>query len=284
MGTKPNSFQIIIFLLLAILTFCAAANENESAFLLIGDTSQTFTRTELLKRPDITNVRIANDVVYKRDMCYQAVPMAALLEMVHPNTDSVIQFVASDGFVAELPAALLLNKNLDQALAYLAVEPADKSWPKLKPESKLSAGPFYLVWLNPQRAHIGPEQWPYQIAQIKIQSSLRKRWPALMPGSEIPTDSPVNRGLVVYQKNCLACHRLNRSGDAAKGPDLNLPMNPTEYFQAEALRKLIRNPRSVRSWSGLSMPGFDEKILPNQELEDLLTYLNYMARRKVDTP
>lgn len=282
MITRSNTFQIIIFLLIATFAYRAAA--KETALTIIGDARQTYTRTELLKHPDITNILIANDVAYKRDMRYRAIPIAALLAPWHSDADSVIQFVATDGFVAELPIAPLMNRNVDQAVAYLAVEPIDKPWPKLKAESKLSAGPFYLVWLNPQRARIGPEQWPYQIAQIKIQPSLRKRWPALMPGAEIPADSPVNRGLAVYQKNCFACHRLNRSGDATKGPDLNLPMNPTEYFQAEALRQLIRNPHSVRSWPGLSMPAFDEKILSNQELEDLLTYLKYMARRKIDAP
>ncbi len=282
MIAKSNIFHLIVLLLTI---FVSSAAANEPTLIIDGNTSKVYSRSELLKHPDLAEVLIVGDVAYKRDMHYWAVPIAALLEPSHPDTDNVIQFVATDGFVAELPIAPLLNRDPTKAaVAYLAVEPTNHAWPQLKLDEEFSAGPFYLVWLNPQRSHIGPEQWPYQIAKIAIVSSLRKRWPALAPSSDVAADSPVNRGFAVYQKNCFACHRLNRSGEASKGPDLNLPMNPTEYFQASALRKLIRNPASVRSWSGQSMPAFNEKILSNRELEDLLAYLKHMARHKVDAP
>lgn len=246
--------------------FAPAAGANEPVLAISGHDSKTdYTRAELLKHPDRASVLIVGDVAYRRDRRYQAVPIAALLERFHPDPDSVIQFVATDGFAAELPVAPLLNREPGKTLAYLAVEPVDKPWPALKPGSKLSAGPFYLVWLHPERAHIGPEQWPYQVARIEVLPPLRQRWPVLAPGPEVPRDSAINRGFAIYQKHCFACHRLKRSGDATKGPDLNVPMNPTEYFQPRALRQLIRNPQSVRRWSGQSMPAFDEKTLPDQE-------------------
>ncbi|MHB8535662.1 MAG: c-type cytochrome [Sulfuricaulis sp.] len=275
-----NTFFLVVLLLLTT-TFAAAA--NEPVLTLSGHDSKTvYTRTELLQRPDVASVLIVGDVVYRRDMRYRAVPVAALLEQFHPEPDSVIQFIATDGFAAELPVAPLLNRDSGQAVAYLAVEPPDKPWPALEPGSKLSAGPFYLVWLNPRRAHISPEQWPYQVARIEVRPSLRQRWPALVPGPDNAGNSAISRGFASYQQHCFACHTLNRNGDATKGPDLNVPMNPTEYFQPQALRKLIRSPQSVRIWSGQSMPAFDEKTLSDRELEDLLAYLKYMAGRKAD--
>ena len=275
-----NAFLLAVLLSLTT-TFAAAA--DEPVLTISGHDSKTeYTRAELLQRPDVASVLIVGDVAYRRDMRYRAVPLAALLEPFHPEPDGVIQFIATDGFAAELPVAPLLNRDPGQAVAYLAVEPSDKPWPALEPGRQLSAGPFYLVWINPARAHIGPEQWPYQVARIEVRRSVRQRWPALAPGSEIPRDSAIDRGFAAYQKHCFACHRLNRSGDATKGPDLNVPMNPTEYFQPQALRQLIRNPRSVRSWSGQSMPAFDEKTLPDRDLDDLLAYLKYMAGHKAD--
>ena len=82
-------------------------------------------------------------------------------------------------------------------------------------------------------------------------------------------------------KNCLVCHTLNLGGDANVGPDLNVPFNPTEYLRADALRRLIRDPQSLRRWPAAKMPGFDVSVLSDRELNDVLAYLRYMATRKV---
>jgi cytochrome c1 len=63
-------------------------------------------------------------------------------------------------------------------------------------------------------------------------------------------------------------------------PDLNLPMNPTEYFTDAGLRALIRDPRSVRGWPEQRMPGFAQDDLSDEELGLILAYLNHMADRK----
>jgi mono/diheme cytochrome c family protein len=64
------------------------------------------------------------------------------------------------------------------------------------------------------------------------------------------------------------------------GPDLNLPMNPTEYFTDAGLRALIRDPRSVRVWPEQRMPSFAEEDLSDEEIGLILAYLNHMADRK----
>jgi cytochrome c1 len=56
-------------------------------------------------------------------------------------------------------------------------------------------------------------------------------------------------------------------------------MSPTQYLSAEGLRLLIRNPKAVRTWPQQQMPGFDEATLPEPELDALIAYLAYMARR-----
>ena len=143
-------------------------------------------------------------------------------------------------------------------------------------------GPFYLVWLAPFKAGVSPEQWPYQIAAIAQSAALDKRYPQLLPGAG--ADDAARRGMQIYMANCAACHKLGGAGDAAVGPDLNQPYNPTEYFQEPFLRKLIRDPASVRNWGGRAMPGFAPDALSEANLDDLIAYLRQMARQRGQKP
>ena len=237
--------------------------------------SKTWQTADLLKHPQAQTVQIVDDVSYKRTMTYRAVPLAVLLPALNP--ESHLQAVALDGFAAELTAAPLLEKT--GARAWLAVEDPAHPWPALA-EGKPSAGPFYLVWTDPQAGHISPEQWPFQISGIKQLKTVAERFPALLPDPKLSANDPINLGFALFQKNCLACHRLNGAGDAQVGPDLNIPYNPTEYFSGDFLKRYIRDPQSLRHWPQAKMPAFTASVLPDNELELLVGYLKHMAGRK----
>ncbi|MFG0532680.1 c-type cytochrome [Pseudomonas sp. yb_2] len=243
--------------------------------LELGATPRQWSSAELLGHPEARDISIEQDVSYKRPMHYRAVPLATLLEGVSARDH--LQAVALDGFAAEMPAAALLQPG--PARAWLAVEDPGKPWPPLG-QGKPSAGPFYLVWTAPQASGIRPEQWPFQIATLRKLAPVDQRFPALLPDPKLPADSPVRQGFALFQQNCLVCHRLNGAGDGQVGPDLNVPFNPTEYFQPVYLRKLIRDPQSLRRWPQAKMPGFAESVLSDQELDALLAYLGHMATRK----
>ena len=243
--------------------------------LQLGANSRTWQTEELLKHPQLQTLTINNDVSYKKDMTYQAVPLVALLKGVKPEDH--LQAVALDGFAAELAAAPLLNK--DGARAWLAIEDPAQPWPPLS-AGKHSAGPFYLVWTDPQAGNISPEQWPFEVASIKLMAPVAQRFPALLPDPALKADDPVNKGFALFQKNCLACHRLNGAGDAQFGPDLNIPYSPTEYLGTDFLKRYIRDPQSLRQWPQAKMPGFSAQVLPDGDLEMLVGYLKHMAGRK----
>ncbi len=241
----------------------------------LGSDRRAWQTEELLRHPEARDISIRDDVSYKRDMHYRAVPLADLLPGLQPEDH--LQAVALDGFAAELSAAPLLERQ--GARAWLAIEDPRRPWPALA-AGKPSAGPFYLVWSNPVAGHISPEQWPFQVARIQRLAPVAERFPALRPDPALAADDPVNQGFALFQKNCLACHRLNGAGDSQFGPDLNVPYNPTEYFGGDFLKRYIRDPQSLRRWPQAKMPGFSNSVLPDTELELLLGYLRHMAGRK----
>jgi mono/diheme cytochrome c family protein len=246
--------------------------------VVAGGRMATYAPAALLALPAATQVAISGDVAYKRDMSFRAIPVAALLAGVGP--DETIRFVANDGFVANLPAAPLLARG-NGAVAYLAIEPPDAPWPPLKSGESATAGPFYLVWVRPELGGIHDEQWPYQIARIESVLPLVKRFPVLAPASGLSAQDPIRHGFAAYEKHCSVCHTLNLGGDATIGPDLNVPYNPTEYLRVDALRRLIRDPQTLRRWPAAKMPKFPATTLSDRELTDLLAYLRHMADRKV---
>ena len=260
----------LVPLLAALLLPTAWAAELK---LELPEGSRSWSTEQLLSHRQAQQIEIAADVAYKRAMRYRAVPLAALLQDVQPGDH--LQAVALDGFAAELPAAPLLSTQ--GARAWLAVEDPAQPWPALA-TGKPSAGPFYLVWQNPEAAQIGPEQWPFQVSTFRLLAPVAQRFPALLPASDASAE--VQAGFAVFQKNCLACHRLNGAGDSQFGPDLNIPHNPTEYFAGDFLRQYIRDPQSLRKWPQGRMPGFSKEALSDRELGELIGYLGHMAGRE----
>jgi mono/diheme cytochrome c family protein len=263
---------IRLFMAALAVSFAAVANAAEPTLeIAVGNQVRRLTRTELLKHPAQRSIEVPADVAYRRTMRYQALPLAALIPQIAALETA--QFTAMDGFVANIPGPLLTGASQP----WLAVEPADAQWPALKPGGA-SAGPFYLVWLAPEKSGISPEQWPYQIGKIAQAASLEKRYPQILP--KAAADSAAQRGLQVFTANCSACHRINGAGDAALGPDLNKPFSPVEYFREPFLRQLIRDPASVRDWGQRTMPGFTPSVLSEARLDDLLAYLRQMATQR----
>lgn len=268
----PRLRRIAAFAALALAALTATAEEPilEIAF---GAKMEQWSRADLLKHPAVRTIDVPADVAYRRAMRFQAVPLPALIAQLAQS--ETVQFVANDGFVANIPGALLAS----DAQPWLAIESAARAWPELKPGGG-SAGPFYLVWLAPEKKGISPEQWPYQVARIAQALPLEKRYPQILPTASLGANSAERRGLQVFTANCAACHKINGGGDASIGPDLGKPFGPTEYFQEPFLRQLIRDPASVRDWRQRSMPGFSQSVLSDAKMDDLLAYLRQMARQR----
>src|SRR4029079_545752 len=130
--------------LISLLLLPSAAHAAEPALdVSAGGETRSFTRDELLVRDDAATIEVTKDATYGGKMSYRAVPVSSLLAGLAFPPGSVSEVVAVDGFAAQIPLQLLLNKDASKAVAWLAIEPADKSWPKVG-KKDYTAGPFYV--------------------------------------------------------------------------------------------------------------------------------------------
>ena len=245
-----------------------------SLTISVGGVTRTFTGTELLARSDAATVAVPRDPAYGRATTYRAVPLRALLAQLPADAADTFEMRATDGFVAQLPSQLLKGA----ATPWIAVDDPTRPWPPL-PGQTTSAGPFFLIWENAERAGISPEQWPYALASMTAVASPVQRWPALAVDAAMPANAPARRGQAVFMANCLACHRLAGNGEGAVGPDLLRPMPATRYLSEVGLRALIRNPAAVRKWPQQMMPAFDASVIPDADIDALIAYLRHLAAR-----
>lgn len=284
--TKKNLIFTTFCIFLSLVQVSVAnAGKKDEPVLTIQSPEKTlvFKRSQLLARKDLTQVEVQNDPAYEnKSNTYWAVPFAALFQGISVPPDATLHFRCLDGFGAPISQSRALNQLPTQSIAYLAIERKPHEWPPLKPKkSQDSAGPFYLIWKNPKLSQLSVEEWPFQLKGFEVKKSLRSTYPAIFPESKLAENHPANRGLKIFTKNCFTCHTLNHQGEGVIGPDLNLPKNPTEYFVQSALKSLIRNPQSLRTWPGSRMPGFDSEAISDSDLDDLVSYLEYMSKHKV---
>jgi mono/diheme cytochrome c family protein len=274
MTISLSKIALVQAMLLLFTSFPAMA----AALLIDMGTPATLTTEAMLAMSGAATIQVPDDVTFHRTMTYRAVPLRSLPGLRTLPADADLQISAPDGFVTNLPAALVRDDSGHGATPWLAIEPHDKPWPRTSKGTDI--GPFYLVWINPGASGVMSEQWPYQINAIRAVASRTAKWPQLAVDDSVPANSPIRRGQALFATQCMVCHRINGAGDASVGPDLNRPHNPTEYFQAWALRAYIRDPKSIREWPGMKMPGFDKGSLSDPDLDAIIAYLGYMRHRR----
>jgi mono/diheme cytochrome c family protein len=242
-----------------------------------GADTKHFTAAELLSRADLASLEIPSNVDYKVSLTVQAVPLLDLLAAIPLEGLDRLEASATDGFVAQIPLALIEAGKSGGSVAWIAVEDsANHPWPKL-PGKNASAGPFYLVWQYPERSRVSSEQWPYMLERLTAVQSPELRWPQLKVDAALPEDAPARRGEEVFVTQCLPCHRLSGRGGSEIGPDLGQPMAATDYLTEAGIRALVRDPKSVRTWPQQQMPAFPLTVLADTDLNALIAYLRQIA-------
>jgi mono/diheme cytochrome c family protein len=244
-----------------------------------GAITNNLTAAEALSRPDLASIQIPPGVDYDVQLTVQAVPLLGLLAAFSLERYDRLEATATDGFVAQIPLALIEAGKSGGSVAWVAVEDPAHPWPKMRGKDT-SAGPFYLVWQYPERSRVANEQWPYMLEKLTAVQSPEVRWPQLKVSETLPDDAPARLGETVFAIQCLPCHRLNGGGGSGIGPDLGQPMAATDYMTERGLRALVRDPKSVRTWPQQQMPAFPPTILPDAELEAVIAYLKQIASQR----
>jgi hypothetical protein len=147
-----------------LLSLCAAgacAQPTQPALTVAaGASTNRFTAAELLSRPDLASLQIPPGVDYDVQLTVQAVPLLDLLAALPLEGFDRLEATATDGFVAQIPLALIQAGKGGGSVAWVAVEDPAHPWAKMRGKDA-SAGPFYLVWQYPERSRVANEQWPY---------------------------------------------------------------------------------------------------------------------------
>ena len=271
----------------ALISSCSAPNpprpRQELEISLPDSAISKVTLEQLQKRASSTSVAVSNSPEYKgMALSFRVVPMSDLLPARYAREDLSVVFECLDGFAATIPAVKVLSTAADRPRAFLAMEDPSAPWPKLKEHPETTAGPFYLVWTGERPGQVIPEEWPYQIKRIAVRTT-QEEFRGIVPETE-GEHSTLHQGFQVFVRNCSPCHTLNGVGNGRIGPDLNVPMNPTEYFKEGIFENYVRDPRSVRTWPDQRMPSFPPDVLSDTELASLHAYLATMAGRKAGAP
>jgi mono/diheme cytochrome c family protein len=266
--------QLSIALLL-IFVSRASSGQTETPILQIqiGADRRQFSIAELLASPAMRSIEIDRDASYPRPMRYQAVPLLDLLHGLPITEINTLEARAKDGFVSQLPWSLIAGGGYGHSVAWIAIEDSQHPWPHLEGKP-YSAGPFYLVWENPELSGVGSEQWPYALVSLTSVSDPLHRWPQLTLGAGVPNNHPARRGQAVYVVQCLPCHRLRGAGEGTLGPDLGQPMPAVSYLTDAGLKKLIRNPAAVRTWPQQQMP---PTALADADIDAVIAYLRLIS-------
>jgi hypothetical protein len=158
--------QLCATLLLSLCTASVGAEPTQPVLTITaGAVTNHFTAAELLSRADLATLQIPPNVDYKVSLTLQAVPLLDLVAAFALEGFDRLEASATDGFVAQIPLALIEAGKSGGSVAWIAVENPNHPWPKL-PGKDASAGPFYLIWQNPERSHVSNEQWPYMLEKL----------------------------------------------------------------------------------------------------------------------
>jgi len=280
-------FLIVAFVGVSVHS-ATAQHVGRSIRLTVSQQVQVVSKDELWNHP-LAKTEVMKFPGYYKDQSLRVrmLPLQSWIESraKNPINDKELSLRSLDGF--QVPISVVALGREDQRggpVAYISIEPSEGDlkqtfdrWPLIEkgPGRGATAGPFAVIWKGATGQMIGPEQWPYQVVEMQIVDSVETRFPMTAPRSD--ASSQVHLGFRVFKKNCISCHSLNLQGGAHIGPDLNWPQSPTEYFQRSKLRSFLRNPSSLRHWENSSMPGFSQEVIPDFELDALLTYFSHMA-------
>ncbi|TXD34917.1 cytochrome c [Lujinxingia vulgaris] len=244
---------------------------GDGATLIFAQGSEEVARKKIPEGP--TEQVSVDDPYYEKTKTFRAVPLLPLLQEAFGMTSAELErqdFVleAIDGYAAPVTGA-----RLSEPGAYLAFQDMEYSprWETIGP-GQVDPAPLYLIWTEEHQRDTATYPRPWQLRRIIITSPESSR--ELSAPLGLDKGHEAWAGYELFQARCVQCHAINRSGGRV-GPELNLPMNITEYREREQTLRFIQNAQAFRY---SQMPAFDD--LSQAQLDSLWSYLEAMRDRK----
>jgi mono/diheme cytochrome c family protein len=266
-------FRVLILLCVGIGLAHAA---DDSLEVTVAGKSRAFTRAEL-ERSLTNHVITVDDPDHDQAVTYDAFALNDILKLAgaeQGHGDELV-FGARDGYAPTVAHALLASHT-----AYVAWREHGnpQEWSPVKQgKAMVSPAPYFLVWAEGES--LGAEfPWPYQLVRIEV-VDFASKYTALYP-HDVAADAAAMRGFRSFKTHCLRCHSVNLEGGDL-GPELNIPKNVTEYWDAQHLRAFIHDATAYHAHS--KMPSF-VGVLTAADIDDLVNYLALMKTRKRAQP
>jgi cytochrome c2 len=215
-----------------------------------------------------------------RDKTYIGFDFLTILRKMYGDefdTDRDLLIKCRDGYQPSIPVLKFIEYN-----SYLIYKIKDQDSFSIINRNQgnefVELGPFYLVWDNLKHKELikyGSYDFPYQIIEFDL-ISFNNRFPKMSPPEK--SSMEVIKGFLAFRKYCSTCHTINGEG-SEKSIELNYPVNVTEYFKTQWLRKWIENPSTIRF--NTKMPALSIDIdNKNQLVDQIIRYLEVMRDNK----
>ena len=221
----------------------------------------------------------ARDVHLEKVLNYSGVPVARLIEVAAPR-DQVekVRFYASDGYMVELPAALLRQYPVLLATRIEGKHSRESNVWEWGPH-RINMGPLYLVFPNQNQSGASrPEfsrnwNWIFGVERMVL---LRAGEGLSQLDAQTPAEPEARRGLDLFRRDCAYCHQVFGQG-GHQGPPLDRIMS---VRSKEYVKRYIADPQAVLPTARMPKMSDWGTGFGAAELDALAAYLKFVHDRE----
>lgn len=222
--------------------------------------------------------------LYKEVKIYEGYDLVDIFKAqgIDLEKKDLVLFVAKDGFISRISAALIL-KHLP-LLAYRdTTQPKGVNWGTvINSNTETDGGPYYLMWGENAKKEVVDNDWPFGVTHFSFADFEHEF------KDTVPKDPKYHRGFKIFSQNCANCHTvkghtapgitLKTSGTDAKGMSSIRGPDFSDIIKSgrtpKQMENYAKNPQGV--YLGARMP---PQCLNESEIQKAVEYALYMNNK-----